>query len=81
VIGVQIAALALVAASGLCVALARDVLRQAMLYAIYGLTLVVTFVVFQAPDVALSELVVSTVAFPLVILAALARVRSRERDK
>ena len=80
-IGVQIAALALVAASGLCVALARDVLRQAMLYAIYGLTLVVTFVVFQAPDVALSELVVSTVAFPLVILAALARVRSRERDK
>ena len=45
-IGVQIAALALVAASGVCVVLARDVLRQAMIYSIYGLALVVLFVVF-----------------------------------
>jgi len=81
VIGVQISAIVLVAAGGLAVALTRDVLRQAMLYGIYGLVLVVLFVVFQAPDVALSELVVSTVAFPLVIVATLARVRGRERRR
>jgi len=81
VIGAQIAALGLVAATALAVVLVRDVVRQAMLYGIYGLSLVVLFVVFQAPDVALSELVVATVAFPLVILATLARVRGRERDE
>jgi uncharacterized MnhB-related membrane protein len=77
VIGVQIAALALVGLGALAVVLAEDVLRQAMLYGIFGLALVVLFVVLQAPDVALSELVVSTVAFPLVILAALAKVKRR----
>jgi len=81
VIGVQISAIVLVAAGGLAVALTRDVLPQAMLYGIYGLALVILFVVFQAPDVALSELVVSTVAFPLVIVATLARVRGRERRR
>lgn len=81
-IGVQIASIVLVAATALFVVLTQDVLRQALLYAIYGLTLVMLFVVFQAPDVALSELAVSTVAFPLVILATLAKVKRRhEREK
>jgi energy-converting hydrogenase B subunit D len=78
-IGVQLAALGLVAAFALAVVLAGDVLRMTMLYGMYGLTLVVLFVVFQAPDVALSELVVSTVAFPVVVVTALAKVRRRER--
>ena len=80
-IGVQISAIVLVAAGGLAVALTRDVLRQAMLYGIYGLVLVVLFVVFQAPDVALSMLVVGSIAYPVVVLIAIARVRSRERDR
>ena len=80
-IGVQIAVLALVAASGLAVALVQDVLRQAMLYGIFGLALVAMFVAVQAPDVALSELAVSTIAFPLVILATLAKVRRRDRRR
>ena len=80
-IGVQIAVLALVAASGLAVALVQDVLRQAMLYGIFGLALVALFVAVQAPDVALSELAVSTIAFPLVILATLAKVRRRDRRR
>jgi energy-converting hydrogenase B subunit D len=41
----------------------------------YALTLVVLFVVFGAPDVALSMLVVGTVAYPLVVLVAIARVQ------
>ena len=42
-----------------------------MLSSVYALTLVVLFLVFQAPDVALSELVVGGVAFPLVIVVAI----------
>jgi energy-converting hydrogenase B subunit D len=78
-IGVQIAALALVGGLALAVVLVQDVLRVAMLYGIYGLVLVVLFVVFQAPDVALSQLAVSTVAFPLIVVTALAKVKRRER--
>jgi uncharacterized MnhB-related membrane protein len=77
-IGVQMAAVALVAAGALAVVLVQDLLRTAMLYGIFGLALVVLFVVFQAPDVALSELVVSTVAFPVVIVTALAKVARRD---
>jgi energy-converting hydrogenase B subunit D len=80
-IGVQIAALALVAAFALAVVLVQDVLRMALLYGMYGLMLVVLFVVFQAPDVALSQLVVSTVAFPVIVVTALAKVRRRERRR
>ena len=80
-IGVQIGALALVATSALAVVLVQDVLRVALLFAIFGLLLVVLFVVLQAPDVALSELVVSTVAFPVIVVTALAKVRRREKRK
>ena len=78
-IGVQIVTLVLVALAALAVVLVEDVLRQAMLYGIFGLALVALFVVLQAPDVALSEVVVATVAFPLVILAALAKIARRSR--
>jgi uncharacterized MnhB-related membrane protein len=37
----------------------------------------VLFVVLQAPDVALSMLVVGAVAYPLILLVAIARWRSR----
>jgi uncharacterized MnhB-related membrane protein len=78
VIPLQIVTIALVALGGLAVVSARDPLRQALVVGVYGLTLVVLFVVLQAPDVALSELVVSTVALPFILLAALAKMRDRE---
>jgi energy-converting hydrogenase B subunit D len=82
VIGVQLVAIFVVGVTALLVVLTQDILRQALLYGIYGFTLVALFVVFQAPDVALSELAVSTIAFPLVILATLAKVKRRgDRDK
>jgi len=71
VIPLQAAAMALVAVFALAVALTRDLVRLAMLSSLYALTLVVLFLVFQAPDVALSELVVGGVAFPLVIVVAI----------
>jgi uncharacterized MnhB-related membrane protein len=78
-IGVEIASMVLVGALALAVVLAEDVLRTAFLTGMLGLMLVVLFVVLQAPDVALSELVISTVAFPVVVVTALAKVRRRER--
>jgi energy-converting hydrogenase B subunit D len=76
-IPLQSVAIVLVALGGLAVVAARDPVRQVIVLGVYGLTLVVLFVVFQAPDVALSELVVSTVAFPFVLLAAIAKLRDR----
>ena len=80
-IGVQIVTLALVAAGGLAVALTQDVLRQVVLLGIYGLGMIALFVVFQAPDVALSEVVVSAIAYPTIVAVALAKVRRRDRRK
>ena len=74
---VQATALALVAAGGTAVVLARDPLRQAVVASFYGLLLALLFFVFQAPDVALSQIVVGAVALPLMILLALAKTRGR----
>ena len=71
----QFAALTMVAAVGLGVVLTRDPLRQAVVVSFFGMLLGVLFFVFQAPDVALSEIVVGAVAAPLMILLALAKVR------
>ena len=43
----------------------------------YGLLLGMMFLIFQAPDVALSQIVVGAIALPLMILLALARVRKQ----
>jgi uncharacterized MnhB-related membrane protein len=80
-IPLQLVAIVLVGLGALGVVLARDVLRQAILNGFYGLLLVVLFLVFQAPDVALSALAVGGGAAPLVILAALAKIRRRERQR
>ena len=73
-IPLQSVAILFVALGALCVVLARDLVRQALLLSIYGFSLVVLFVVFQAPDVALSALVVSGIAYPVVLVGAIARV-------
>ena len=76
----QSVALALVALGAPAVVLSRDPLKMIVVNGLYGLTLVVVFVIYGAPDVALSMLVVGTVAYPLVVLVAIARVRSREGE-
>jgi uncharacterized MnhB-related membrane protein len=72
--GLQAAALLVVVVAGTAVALLGDPLRQTLVLAIYGFALTLLFFVFQAPDVALSELVVSGVGLPVIILAALRKV-------
>ena len=78
-IPLQLAALALVATAGGLVCVTRDPFRQLVVNGIFGIGLIVAFVVFQAPDVALSAISVATIAFPLLVLVALAHVRKRER--
>ena len=77
----QLVAFGLVALGAPLVVLTRDPLRQALVNGVYGVSLVLLFVVLEAPDPALSMLVVSGIAYPLVILAAVARVRGERRSK
>jgi uncharacterized MnhB-related membrane protein len=81
VVPLQSVALLFVALGALLVVLARDVVRQALLFSLYGFALVVLFLVFQAPDVALSALVVSAVAYPIVLVGALARIAAHRKRR
>lgn len=77
----QIVALAAVAVGGGAVALTHDPLRQTLLLGIDGVALVVLFFAFQAPDVALSEIVVGTIGLPLIVLAALRKIAEQDRHR
>ena len=75
----QVIALSLVAVMGTVVVLITEPLRQALVLGLYGLVLTVLFFSFQAPDVALSEIVVSAVGLPVIVLAALRRIQEHEQ--
>jgi energy-converting hydrogenase B subunit D len=78
VTALHVTALLVVAVSGTAVVLMRDPLRQLVVAGFFGLALALLFFVFGAPDVALSQIVVATVAVPLLALLTLARMRERE---
>lgn len=69
--------LALVAAAGFFVVTSREPRRQVFALAANGLALTLFFFAVEAPDVALSELVVGTAATPLLFLVTLAAIRTR----
>lgn len=77
--------LTMVAAGGLITVLIRDPARQAIAVGIFGLLLALLFFALQAPDVALSELVVGSAALPAMLFLAMAKVREQdaveEQDK
>jgi uncharacterized MnhB-related membrane protein len=77
-IPLQSVAIALVALFAVLVVVTKDIVRLAMMSSVYALTLVVLFLLLQAPDVALSMLVVGAVAFPLVIVVAIVMQRGSE---
>jgi energy-converting hydrogenase B subunit D len=70
--------LTLVAAAGGLTVLTRDPVRQTVLASILSLLLAVLFFAVQAPDVALSELVIGSAAVPLMLLLAIARIRREQ---
>jgi energy-converting hydrogenase B subunit D len=61
-------ALVLVAVAGTSVALTQDPARQSVSLSVYGVLLALLFFVFQAPDVALSQIAVGTALVPLMVL-------------
>jgi energy-converting hydrogenase B subunit D len=77
----QAVVFALVALGAPVVVLTRDPLRQALVNGVYGVSLVLLFVVLQAPDPALSMIVVSAIGYPLVLLTAIARSRGEDRRR
>jgi energy-converting hydrogenase B subunit D len=78
VIPLQVAVLVVVGVLGTAVVFQRDPVRQALVVGLYGLVLAVLFLVFQSPDVALSEIVVGTVGLPALILFALAKIEESD---
>ena len=66
---------------GTIVVLTRDPLRQALVLGIHGMTLIIAFFALQAPTVALSAIVVSTLGLPPMVLLALRKIREFERDE
>ena len=78
-IPLQFVTMLFVALAAAGVALARDLVRQAIVFSLYGFGLVLLFLVFQAPDVALSALVVGGIAYPLVLVGAIARVAGKRK--
>ena len=75
----QIGVLALVVVAGTMVALTREITGQPIIVSLFGLILALMFMVFQAPDVALSQIVVGAVGLPLMILLAIAKLRRDEQ--
>ncbi|HEX9065132.1 MAG TPA: DUF4040 domain-containing protein [Streptosporangiaceae bacterium] len=77
----QVLVLVLVAAAAAGVVAVRDPVRQVIALSVYGLLLAVLFLVFQAPDVTLSELSVGAVALPVMLMLALAKIRARAKHQ
>ena len=71
--------LVLVAGGGTAVVLTRDPLRQALVAGVFGLLLGVLFFAFQAPDVALSQIVIGGLAVPAMLVLTLAKLAQLRR--
>jgi energy-converting hydrogenase B subunit D len=74
-------ALVLVAVTGTAVVLTREPLRQSIVLSFYGLLLGILFFLYQAPDVALSQITVGSVGVPLMLLLAIAKIKQRDEQR
>lgn len=77
----QVTVLVLVAAGATVVVRTRTRIRQVLALSVYGMLLAILFLVFQAPDVTLSELTVGAVALPIILLLAIAKVSKPDRKR
>lgn len=73
--------LLLIAVTGAAIVRTRDVTNQVLALGFYGLLLALMFFVFNAPDVALSQITVGAVALPLMVMLAIARMKFRDQAK
>ncbi len=71
----QLGILFCVVVAGTTVVFTRGLASQPIVVSVFGLMLALMFMIFQAPDVALSQIVVGAVGLPLMVLLALAKLR------
>jgi energy-converting hydrogenase B subunit D len=74
-------ALTVVALAGTAVVAAWSPERQAVSLSVLGTTLVVLFVILQAPDVALSELGIGTAIVPLMVMLTIRTMRKDDVER
>lgn len=77
----QVAILVFVAVAGTAVVLTRNPLNQVVGLGFYGLVMALMFFIFQAPDVAFSQIVIGAVVIPLMVLLTLAKLKAKEQSK
>jgi energy-converting hydrogenase B subunit D len=77
----QVAILCFVAITGTAVVLTRDPRNQVIGLSFYGLILALLFFIYQAPDVALSQIVIGAVALPLMFMLGISKIRRDERQR
>jgi uncharacterized MnhB-related membrane protein len=70
--------LLLIAVTAFFVARTDDTTSQVLALGFYGLLFALLFFIFQAPDVALSQIAVGAVALPLLAMLALTRIRTKK---
>ena len=77
----QIAILVFVGITGTAVVFTRDPRNQVIGLGFYGLVMALMFFIYQAPDVALSQIVIGTVALPLMFMLAISKIRRNEAKR
>lgn len=77
----QCVVLLLVAVGAPGVVLSRDPKGQVVTLSFYGLLCGMMFFIFQAPDVALSQITIGAVMLPLMILLALTKMRRQNLER
>jgi uncharacterized MnhB-related membrane protein len=75
----QAAILIFIAITGTAVVFTRNPLNQVVGLTFYGLLMAIMFFIFQAPDVAFSQIVVGAVVLPLMVLLTLAKLKTKEQ--
>ncbi|MDP8970235.1 MAG: DUF4040 domain-containing protein [Actinomycetota bacterium] len=70
--------LVIVAVAATAVVLTHDPVPQAVVASVFGLSLAMVFLAFEAPDVAMAVIVVGVVAVPLMVLVTMASIRGGE---
>jgi uncharacterized MnhB-related membrane protein len=76
---IEVAILLFVGAVGTAVVLTRDPRNQVIGLSFYGLLMALMFFIFQAPDVAFSQIVVGAVVLPLMVMLTLAKLKTKEQ--
>jgi uncharacterized MnhB-related membrane protein len=71
----------LVGLVGLLTVITRDPVRQTVMASLLSLLLALLFFAVQAPDVALSELVIGGAALPVMLLLAIAKLREQRAQR